>query len=121
MGEKPTPSQKQRIMEILQVDAAQADEILACDKAIDQGKRVYFDLPPDEEKQAKKWCNVTEHKRVQRKVQPNETKVKLVCDVAEMLTACGITCKITNPSRQVTFTIEGTDYEWTLVQKRKNQ
>lgn len=112
--------QLQRIMKILQVDETQAQEILECDKAIDRGERVYFDLPPEQEKQAKKWANATEHKRVKRDYsrKPDEQKIQLVQDVAEMLTKNGVAATITNPNRQITFEIGGNMYEWTLTKKR---
>ena len=47
-------TQKQKIMRVLGVTEAEADEILACDKKIEQGKeRMDFDLDPETEKMAK--------------------------------------------------------------------
>lgn len=41
---------------------AEAQQIIADDKAIDQGKRMSFDLTKEDEKQAKKLCNVPDKK-----------------------------------------------------------
>ena len=47
-------SQRDRIMRLLKVSSAEADEILASDRAIDRGERTEFDLSPEQEKLAKK-------------------------------------------------------------------
>ena len=47
-------SQKEKIMEVLGVSAEEADDILAYDKQVDQGKATEYDLTADQEKVAKK-------------------------------------------------------------------
>ena len=54
--------QKQNIMKNLHLTSAEADELLAYDKRIDRVARVEHDLPPEQEKEAKKMVNVTTHK-----------------------------------------------------------
>ena len=51
---------KDRVAELmaqLKCTREEALEIIECDKAIDRGERVYFDLDPEAEKQAKKYAN----------------------------------------------------------------
>ena len=121
-------SQKERIMRTLGVDESEADEILACDKAIDRGERVYFDLDKEKEKEAKKMANVTTHKkpimldRKPRERKANPTKASIIAELVKFLTeqsenACeNVTA--TNKERQIAFTIGEHNYELTLVQKR---
>ena len=51
-------TQKEKLMRVLGCTEAEAEDIIASDKAIDKGERVYFDLDPETEKQAKKMINV---------------------------------------------------------------
>lgn len=120
-------SQLERIMKNLRCTREEAEQVLADDKAIDQGKRMDFDLPPEEEKKAMKYANADEHKKPQepakRTRQENATKGQIVAELATFLAEnCGIACEnvqITNKERQISFAV-GTDcYELTLVQKRK--
>ena len=119
-------TQKERIMRNLQVSAQEADEILAYDKAIDQGKRVEYDLPPELEKVAKKMVNVREHKKPtvynfgKRTRAENVTKATIIEQLAQFLQAQGYdSAQVTNKERQITFTIGEDNFELTLVQKRK--
>ena len=50
-------TQVERIMRNLKCSREQAEQIMADDKAIDRGERMDFDLPPEAEKQAKKFAN----------------------------------------------------------------
>ena len=121
--------QKARIMRILNCDEKEADEILACDKAIDKGERMYFDLSPEEEKQAKKFANVSTRKaptvfKFEKKPKKeNPTKAAIIAELTKFLqedseNACE-NVEITNKERQITFKIGENSYELTLVQKRK--
>ena len=122
-------SQKDRIMRVLKVSAEEADEILASDKAIDQGKRVEFDLPPEQEKMAKKFANCGERKRPMvldnkpRARKENPTKGGIIAELAKFLTENSEystkNVEITNKERQIAFKIGDETYELTLVQKRK--
>jgi hypothetical protein len=122
-------TQKEKIMRILGVSDSEADDILASDKAIDQGKRVDFDLSPEQEKLAKKFANAgtrkapTVYKFDQRKRKENPTKAAIIAEIATFLTensenACE-NVEITNKERQISFKIGSESYELTLVQKRK--
>ena len=123
-------TQKQKIIRILGVTEAEADEILACDKKIEQGKeRMSFDLDPETEKMAKKFANAGERKKPimfdgkarQRKANP--TKGGIITELATFLTEnsefATENVEITNKERQIAFKIGENLYELTLVQKRK--
>lgn len=117
-------TQKEKIMRILGVSDSEADDILASDKAIDQGKRVDFDLSPEQEKLAKKFANTgtrkapTVYKFDQRKRKENPTKAAIIQYLFECLTDYD-NAVISNKERQITFSTGGESYELTLVQKRK--
>lgn len=124
-------AQIQRIMEGLKCSEDEAKEILAYDKAIDKAKakdRLEHDLTIEQEKEAKKFSNVKEHKQTAykwttRERKKNPTKTAIIKEIAEFLkenseNACE-NVEITNPERQISFSIGENQYEFTLVQKRK--
>lgn len=116
-------TQVERIMRSLGVTEAEAKTILAEDKAIDRGERMDFDLSPEAEKEAKKMANVgtrkTASEPVERKRKENFTKANVISEVAKFLENLGENVQITNKERQIAFSIDSEDYEFTLVQKRK--
>ena len=117
-------SQKEKLMRILGCTEAEAEDIIASDKAIDKGERVYFDLDPETEKQAKKMINVETHKKSAEKTvrtrKENPTKASIISEIAQFLTENGYkNVDITNKERQIAFSADGNSYEFTLVQKRK--
>lgn len=122
-------SQKERIMRSLGVSEAEAEEIIAFDKAIDRGERTEYDLDPEKEKEAKKMANVRNHRTTgvynlnKRERKANPTKASIIAELCAFLTensenACE-NVTITNKERQIAFRIGENDYELTLVQKRK--
>ena len=128
-------NQISRIMQGLKCGKDEAIEIFLADKAIDRGERMEFDLPPELEKEAKKMANVTERKRKtptvynfdtsKKKRKENPTKAGIIAEIAKFLqeqseNACE-NVNITNPERQIAFTIGENSYEFTLVQKRKSK
>jgi hypothetical protein len=122
-----------RIRQGLRCSEAEAIEIYLADKAIDRGERMDFDLPPELEKEAKKMANVTERKRKaptvynfdtsNKKRKENPTKSGIISEIAKFLQEQSENAveavNITNPERQIAFTIGENSYEFTLVQKRK--
>lgn len=124
MAEK---SQKERIMEILNVSSKEADEILAYDKLVDQGKPTPYDLSKEEEKKLRKYRQAdrkpTAYKFSQRERKPNATKGGLIAELFEFLSNSSSfateNVEITNKERQVRFSIGEDTFELTLVQKRK--
>lgn len=119
--------QKERIMKILNVTAQEADEILAYDKLVEQGKPTPYDLSPEEEKKLRKYRQAdrkpTNYKFIQRERKPNATKEGLVVEIATFLAEnSGFDAKnveITNKNREITFTVGEDTFTWTLVQKRR--
>lgn len=122
-------TQKDRIMRILGVSAEEADSILESDRAIDRGERVEFDLPPEQEKLAKKMANVQEHKRPtvykfdKRQRKENVTKKTIVDLLYKFLSENAEfafeNITITNKERQISFSVGADNFELTLVQKRQ--
>ena len=122
-------SQKEKLMRTLGCTEEEALDIIANDKAIDQGKRVEFDLDPEREKMAKKMANVGTKKPTvykfdtkDKKRKENPTKAGIIAELAKFLeenseNACE-TVEITNKERQIAFKIGENDFELTLVQKR---
>ena len=119
--------QKERIMKILNVTAQEADEILAYDKLVEQGKPTPYDLSPEEEKKTRKYRQAdrkpTAYKFSQRERKPNATKEGLVVEIATFLAEnSGFDTKnveITNKNREITFEVANEVFTWTLVQKRR--
>ena len=123
-------SQKEKLMRTLGCTEEEALDIIASDKAIDQGKRVEFDLDPEREKMAKKMANVGTKKPTvykfdtkDKKRKENPTKAGIIAELAKFLeenseNACE-NVEITNKERQIAFKIGENAYEFTLVQKRK--
>ena len=122
-------SQKEKLMRTLGCTEEEALDIIAQDKAIDQGKRVEFDLDPEREKMAKKMANVGTKKPTvykfdtkDKKRKENPTKAGIIAELAKFLeenseNACE-NVEITNKERQIAFKIGENDFELTLVQKR---
>lgn len=113
-----------QLMKTFSITREEALEIIECDKAIDRGEKVYFDLSAEEEKEAKKWANVGEKtKKTERKApvrKENATKSAIITEISAFLTEKGYEMvEITNKERQIAFKIGENDYELTLVQKRK--
>ena len=117
-------TQVEKYMRLLKCTKEEAEEMVACDKAIDRGERVYFDLDPQAEKQAKKYANTgtrkTSGEKTERKHKENPTKATIISEIAQFLTENGYEMvNITNRERQIAFKVGENDYEFTLVQKRK--
>lgn len=116
-------TQVERIMKNLNCSKEEALDIIACDKAIDRGERMEFDLPIELEKEAKKMSNVgsrkTDGKKVERKRKENPTKSTLITEISQFLTENGYeNVQITNKERQIAFSVGENSFELTLVQKR---
>ena len=124
-----TESQTEKLMRTLGCTEEEALDIIASDKAIDQGKRVEFDLDPEREKMAKKMANAGTKKPTvykfdakDKKRKENPTKAGIIAELAKFLEENSEnTCEnveITNKERQIAFKIGENDFELTLVQKR---
>ena len=122
-------TQKQKLMRVLKISEAEAEEVIKADKAIDKGERMEFDLDPETEKMAKKFANTHERKKPMaletkpRQRKENPTKANIIAELATFLAeksenACE-NVEITNKERQILFKIGAETYELTLIQKRK--
>ena len=130
----PKPTKKQiEAMQKLGFSEEEIKDIIATDEAIDKGERVYFDLSPEKEKEAKKFAKAGTRKAPavykldngegKRSRKENPTKAAIIAELAKFLTetsenACKMV-EITNKERQIAFKIGENAYELTLVQKRK--
>lgn len=111
------------LMRSLDCSRKEAEEILEADKAIDQGKRMDFDLPPEQEKQAIKYANAGTHKPISKprpERKPDELKEKIVAEIANYLPQIQAEqVIIANKNRLISFSLRGRDFELTLTAKRK--
>lgn len=118
-------SQKEKLMRLLGCTEAEADDIIASDKAIDRGEKVDFDLTPEQEREVKKYRAVGTRKTdktqpSERKRKENPTKATVIAEIAQFLIENGYErVEITNKERQIAFKVGENAYEFTLVQKRK--
>lgn len=120
-------SQKEKIMRVLEVDSKQADEILAYDKMVEQGKPTPYDFTKEQEKSTRKFRQAerkrTAYNFTKRERKPNATKGGLIAELFEFLIKnSGFSTEnveITNKERQIAFQIGEDKFELTLVQKRK--
>lgn len=119
-----------RIMSGLKCSYEEALEVLLCDKAIDKGEKMDFDISKEQEKEVRK---MLKHETMsgartyeKRPKQPKEKKVNepkkafiedLVAWLGESEDYGNI--EVVNAERQVKFTIGEDTFELTLVQKRK--
>ena len=122
-----TNEEQIKAMRRLGMTEEEIQDVLQCDKEIDRGKRMDFDLDPETEKMAKKYANVGTRKTPKnaepKKKKENPTKAGIISEIAKFLAensenACK-NVNITNAERQIAFTIGENSYEFTLVQKRK--
>ena len=130
MAIKYDEAQVRKMMYLLKISEEEAKQLIADDKAIDQGKKMDFDLPPDKLKIAREYTKSGTRKAPtvynfdtsERKRKENPTKASIIAELAKFLQeASENDCKevnITNKERQIAFAIGDTRYELTLVQKR---
>lgn len=118
-------SQITRIMEGLHCDRDKAIEIMEYDKCIDKGERMEYDLSPEAEKIAKKFANVTEHKKPfipkldKRPRKENTTKKSIITEITDFLNQRGYEkVSVKNAEREIEFYVDDTSYSVTLIQHR---
>lgn len=122
-----------QLMHALDCTEEEARQVIADDKAIDQGKKMPFDLDAEKAKVAKQYRQTGTRKAPtvykldneggKRNRKENPTKAGIIAEIAKFLAeqsenACE-NVEITNKERQIAFKIGENDYEFTLVQKRK--
>ena len=97
-------------------------DMLACDKAIDQGKKMDWDLSDADHKKAIKQANAGEKKEVAkkpRKIKENPGKQMIISEIAQTLEKISDFVGIVNPEREISFQIDGVTYKLTLSVPRK--
>ena len=119
-------------MQLLGCSLDEAKDVIRTDKEIDQGKRVYFDLSAEQEKEAKKWARTGTRKvekeptvykwekKTTRKANP--TKENIISWLAENLPTSDLeisNLEILNKGKLIAFSVGETNYELDLKQKRK--
>lgn len=122
-------NQKDKIKRVLGVTDQEADEILAYDKAVEQGKPTPYDFTPEQEKSTRKFRQAdrkpTAYNFTKRERKPNATKGGLIQELYNFLTTGSgfeiINCEITNKERQIAFGVGENKFELTLVQKRSKK
>lgn len=116
--------QIKRIMDNLGVDEKTAIEIAECDKAIDRGEPMPFDLTKEQEKATRSYRQADRKKPVIISNKPRERKAdedkryllslleSAVCGCAEDLV------EVVNPERELVFHYKGKKYKITLSAPR---
>ena len=90
----PKPTKKQiEAMQKLGFSEEEIKDIIATDEAIDKGERVYFDLSPEKEKEAKKFAKAGTRKAPtvykldnaegKRSRKENPTKAAIIAELAK--------------------------------------
>lgn len=119
----PRNTQKENIMRYLKVSEAEAEEIMAADKAIDRGERMDFDLSPEKEKEAKKMGNVRTHSaktsKAKREKVADEIKIALIQAIyEEMSKKYPNSVEKVNAEREISLKIGENHYSITLTKHR---
>lgn len=122
-------SQIDKLMRILDCSEDEAKNIIETDKIIDKGGRTQYDLDPQKEKEAKKFANVTSHKKptaykfTQRERKADVEKEEIIAKIAEFMQnnaeIAFENVEITNKSKLIAFTIGENRFEFDLKRKRK--
>lgn len=118
-----------KLMNTLDISEQEAKEVLAYDRAIDQGKPTPYDFTPEQEKNTRKFRQAerkrTAYNFTKRERKPNATKGGLIQELFNFLTTGSdfdiSNCEITNAERQIAFGVGENKFELTLVQKRQKK
>ena len=120
-------NQKEKLMKNLGITAEEAEQLMRDDADIDKGKKMDFDLTPEQEKATRKYRQAdrkpTAYKFTPRERKPNELKREIIDDLFGFLCENWLeiaqTGDIVNPERQIDFTLRGEQFSLTLTQHRK--
>ena len=124
---KPTKTQLDA-MRRLGWDEAEIAEVIAYDEAIEKGKKVEYDLTPEQAKIAQQYTKVgtkkaptvykLDNENGKRNRKENPTKGGIIQYLFECLKDYD-NVVVTNKERQISFSCGDNNFELTLVQKRK--
>ena len=118
-------TQKEKLMKNLGLTAAEAEEVLAYDKAVEKGQKTEYDLTKDQEKEVRKYRQADRTKPFVPDLKPrerkaNEPKRELIEIVKKALENAGITdISVTNVERQLDFSMDNVKYRIVLSAPRK--
>ena len=112
------------IMRVLDLTYEEAVDLIKCDRAIDKGEHMDFDLTKEQEKNARKFVKretMSGTKKCTRERKVNEPKKAFIEHLVEWLNNSETyeNVEVLNTERQVKFTIGEDTFELTLVQKRR--
>lgn len=113
-----------KIMNVLGCTEQEAQNVIATDKKIDKGEKL-FSLNPEQEKASKKARRaptVYNFDPSKRKKVENLIKRDLIQQLHNFLNGLNeviTNIQVINPERIISFDVQGNTYEFTLVQKRK--
>lgn len=113
-----------KIMGILGCSEQEAQDVIATDKKIDKGEKL-FSLNPEEEKASKKArraptiYNFDTSKRAKVENLVKRDLIQQLFQFLNNLNEVITNIQVINPERIISFDVQGNTYEFTLVQKRK--
>ena len=118
-------TQKEKLMKNLGLTAAEAEEVLAYDRAVEKGQKTEYDLTKDQEKEVRKYRQADRTKPFIPDLKPrerkaNEPKRELIEIIKSALENAGISdISVTNVERQLDFSMENVKYRIVLSAPRK--
>ena len=118
-------TQKEKLMKNLGLTAAEAEEVLAYDRAVEKGQKTEYDLTKDQEKEVRKYRQADRTKPFIPDLKPRERKATepkrdLIEIIKSALENAGISdISVTNVERQLDFSMENVKYRIVLSAPRK--
>lgn len=117
-------TQKEKLMRVLGISAAEAEEVMAYDRAVEKGQKTEYDLSKEQEKETRKYRQSDRKpfvpKLEKRERKPNEAKRDIIQTIQEALVAAGAEdVQLTNIERQIDFLVDGVRYRVVLSAPRK--
>ena len=115
-----------KLVEKLHISIEEAQEVYESDKAIDKGLPQDFDLSPEQKKVAQKYTRTGTRaykftKKKERK--PDAPKEEIIASLADFLQNKAeylvSDCEIANPTKLITFVVNGEHYKLDLIRQRK--
>lgn len=111
-------------MRVLGISRAEAEALVAYDKAVDKGEKTEYDLTAEQKAVEKKMRQAdrtpTAYKFTKRERKKNTVKADIIAKIFTFLVEnVAENAEITNEERQIAFKLGENDYELTLIQKRK--
>ena len=118
-------TQVQKMMRLLNISAEEAEQVIADDKAIDKGEKLFEQTK--EQKAVTKQMTATGTRKTptvynfdttKRERKKDGTKEEFIANLAEYLQTCVENVQILNPSKLISFTIGEDTFELDLKRKR---